>query len=203
MKKNDLFFSFLQYDWWKVAGVFLLSSLCVGYAFNQKDKLKDEEILDIFVIGKAKDLSFQEELYKKIEGKGILAIHSSCYSSSDSEFPSLASANLSGVSDFFLLSASVISVHEEYLAYAKDADVGTLDKLSPFPFSFLDSEIGKNRGIKVFDQNDASYNEGKKFSSWFDFEETTYLFISAKSTNASSSSVLWECAYAFLTMGIA
>lgn len=207
MKKNNLFLSFLQYDWWKIAGVFLLAAFSLGYVFNQKDKLKDEEILDVFVVGEAKDLSFQERLYKEIEGHAILAIHSSCYASNDAQFASIASVYLSGASDLFLLPESVLFAHEEYLTYAQDGDEATLDKIDQSLFSFYDGKIGKNRGIKVFDSHDPSYNEGKEFASWFDFEETTYLFVSSKSSNVSSKGeagpLLWECAYAFLMLGIA
>ncbi len=205
--KNKLFLSFLQYDWWKIIGLALLSSFILGYSFNVKDKIKEEETLEIFVTGSAKDLSFQQKLYEKIEDSPILAIHCSCYSSSDSQFNLIASSNLKGIADLFLLPESVLSNHKEYFTYAKEGEGASFDAIKSLPLSFYEGELGAKKGIKVYDGEDSSYNEGKSFSSWFAFEETTYLFVSSESTNANSLSVsggdlLWECAYAFLSLGI-
>ncbi len=205
--KNKLFLSFLQYDWWKIIGLALLSSFILGYGFNVKDKIKEEETLEIFVGGSAKDLSFQQKLYEKIEDGPILAIHCSCYSSSDSQFNLIASSNLKGIADLFLLPESVLSNHKEYFTYAKEGEGASFDAIKSLSLSFYEGELGAKKGIKVYDGEDSSYNEGKSFSSWFAFEETTYLFVSSESTNANSPSasggdLLWECAYAFLSLGI-
>ena len=205
--KSKLFLSFLQYDWWKIVGVVLLSAAVLGYGFNAKDKIKEEETLEIFVTGSSKDLSFQQDLYKKVEGSSILAVHCSCYSSSDSQYNLLASTNISGISDLFLLPESVLSTHKEYFTYAKAGEGDSFDSIKKLPVTFYEGELGSNKGIKVYDKDDASYNEGKSFSSWFTFEETTYLFVSSESTNANSKGtnggdLLWECAYYFLSLGI-
>ncbi len=205
--KNKLFLSFLQYDWWKIVGVALLSAALLGYGFNAKDKIKEEETLEIFVTGSSKDLSFQQDLYKKIEGSSILAVHCSCYSTSDSQYNLLASTNINGISDLFLLPESVLDTHKEYFTYAKKGEGDSFDAIKKLPLAFYEGELGANKGIKVYDKEDASYNEGKSFSSWFAFEETTYLFVSSQSTNKDSKSpnggdLLWECAYSFLSLGI-
>lgn len=206
-QKNKLFLSFLQYDWWKMLGVALLSMAALGYGFNAKDKIKEEETLEIFVTGSAKDLSFQQDLYTKIEGSSILAVHCSCYSLSDSQYNLLASTNINGISDLFLLPESVLEAHKEYFTYAQVGEGESFDEIKKLPIAFYEGELGAKKGIKVYDEDDSSYNEGKNFSSWFAFEETTYLFVSSMSTNKDSKSMhgkglLWECAYSFLSLGI-
>ncbi len=205
--KGKLFLSFLQYDWWKVIGVSLLVALTLGYGFNYKDKIKDEETLEIFVSASSKDLSFQDELYKKVEGDGFLAVHSLSLLPSDQQFNVLSSTYLSGISDIFLLTEDVISSHKEYLSYAQEGEGSVFDSIKAFPVSLYEGELGTNKGIKIYDKDDASYNEGKKFSSWFSFDETAYLFVSSESTNAKTKtkegeSLLWQAAYCFLSLGI-
>ncbi len=205
--KNKLFLSFLQYDWWKIAGVSLIVAAVLGFGYNYKDKAKDDETLEIFVSASTKDLSFQDDLHKKVEGDGILTVNCFSLLPSDLQFNVLASTYLSGISDLFLLGESVLSSHTEYLAYTQEGTGEAFDSIKELPISLYDGDSGGKRGIKVYDKDNVSYNEGKKFSSWFSFEETTYLFVSSESSNADSKtkegkSLLWEAAYYFLTLGL-
>ena len=206
--EKRLFRSFLRYDWWKILGVFGILAAVLGFAFNYKDKLKENEILDIFVTGEAKDLSFQEPLYSMVDNSEVKAVHCSAYSLQNVEFNQIASSYISGVSDLYLLPENVLSSNPIYLSYAKNIEEDNAERIGAISsFSFYQGELSKPRGIKIYDKEDASYNQGKKFSSWFDFDETTYLFVSDSSTNRLSmtshgKSLLWEFAYSFLELGV-
>ena len=206
--EKRLFLSFLRYDWWKVVAVFGLGTAIMAFSFNYKDKLKENEILEIFVALEIKDLSFQKPLYSMVDQEEVKAIHSTTSRPDSTEFNQVASSYISGVSDIYLLPESVLSSHPSFVSYAKDIEEENSSKVEELSFSsFYQGDYQKPRGIKIYDFKDASYNEGKKFSSWFEFEETTYLFVSDVSSNhlskdASGKNLLWEFAYAFLELGV-
>ncbi len=209
--KNEkkLFLSFLRYDWWKIVCVFGLLSAVLAFSFNYKDKLKENEILEIFVTGETKDFSFQRNLYSMVSQNEVKAIHCSSYKSGDDQFNQAASSYISAVSDLFLLPESVLSSHSSYMSYAKNIEEENALLIHGISssFAFYQGPLSKARGIKIYDLEEPSYNEGKKFSSWFLFEETTYLFVSDSSSNRlsrddSGKNLLWEYAYAFLKLGV-
>lgn len=204
-KRNSLLLSFLRYDWWKIVGVFGICSAVLALMFNYKDKLKDEEILDIFVTGTTNDLSFQPKLFESVPNNKILAVYSYSLVLDDPQYNQISNANVSSVSDLFILPESVLSAHKEYFAYAKE--IQDKDRISS-SYSFLNEEHFENRGIKIFDKEDDAFNKDKQFSSWFNFSETSYLFVSFVSTNSSDKSIngkdlLLEYAYSFLDLGLA
>lgn len=168
------------------SGVALLGSLAIGYGYYQKDRLKDEEILELFVTGEVKDDSFLVPMGKAMEGSRILNVHYACYSSKDSTYGALASANLSSTSDLFFLPESVASQKQEYAAYARvlpEEEQKKYTSIAP-SLSFFD-QAGRVKGIKLYDPDDESYSSyNEKVSSYFSFDEATYLFLSSTSNNA-------------------
>ncbi|HAS56442.1 MAG TPA: hypothetical protein DCR94_04240 [Firmicutes bacterium] len=205
MKKNKgLLLSFLRYDWWKIIGTYGICAAFLALMFNYKDKLKDEEILDIFITGTINDSSFQQKLFEDVPNDKILAIHSYPFSIDNHQYNQVSNANISSVADLFILPESVLNSHREYFTYAKE--ITDLDNISS-SYSFLDDSNFKNRGIKIFDKDNNDFNQGKLFSSWFDFSETSYLFVSSVSTNsndknADGKNLLLEYAYSFLRLGL-
>lgn len=203
-KRNGLLLSFLRYDWWKIVGIFGACSAILALMFNYKDKLKDEEILDIFVTGIINDLSFQSKLFESVPNNKILAIHSSYAALDNPQYNQISNANVSSASDLFILPESVLSDHKEYFAYSKE--IKDKDRVSS-SYSFLNEEHFENRGIKIFDKKNEEFNKNKQFSSWFSFSETSYLFASSVSTNSNDKNVngndlLLEYVYSFLELGI-
>ena len=183
--KNRLLRSYLQYDWWKIVGIFLVGSISLYSIFQSKDRLKDNEILDVFITGEVLDYSYQEKMFSSVENNIIHAVNSTNYSQDDVQYYQLASSYLSSVSDLYLLPESVISSHKEYVSYSLPLDIDTQNKIKAIDpsYSFYIDSNDKARGIKVFDKEDKEFNENKNISSYFFFKETTYLFISNNSTN--------------------
>lgn len=207
--KNRLLRSYLQYDWWKIVGVFLVGSISLYSLFQSKDRLKDNEILDIFVTGEVLDYSYQEKMFSSVENNVIHVVNSTSYNQDDIQYYQLASSYLSSVSDLYLLSESVLSSHKEYVSYSLPLDIDNQNKIKGIDssYSFYNDSNDKVRGIKVFDKEDKEFNENKNISSWFSFKETTYLFISNNSTNnkdidKNGNHLLLEFALSFLKINL-
>lgn len=207
--KNRLLRSYLQYDWWKIVGVFLVGSISLYSIFQSKDRLKDNEILDVFITGEVLDCSYQEKMFSSVENNLIHAVNSTNYSQDDAQYYQLASSYLSSVSDLYLLPESVISSHKEYVSYSLPLDIDTQNKIKAIDpsYSFYIDSNDKIRGIKVFDKEDKEFNENKNISSYFLFKETTYLFISNNSTNnkdvdKNGNHLLSEFALSFLKISL-
>lgn len=207
--KNRLLRSYLQYDWWKIVGVFLVGSISLYSIFQSKDRLKDNEILDIFITGEVLDYSYQEKMFSSVENNLIHAVNSTNYSQDDVQYYQLASSYLSSVSDLYLLPESVLSSHKEYVSYSLPLDIDTQNKIKAIDpsYSFYIDSNDKARGIKVFDKEDKEFNENKNISSYFLFKETTYLFISNNSTNnkdvdKNGNHLLSEFALSFLKISL-
>lgn len=203
--KNRLLRSYLQYDWWKIVGIFLVGSISLYSLFQSKDRLKDNEILDVFVTGEVLDYSYQEKMFSSVENNLIHAVNSTSYNQDDIQYYQLASSYLSSVSDLYLLPESVLSSHKEYVSYSLPIDIDTQNKIKAIDpsYSFYIDSNDKARGIKVFDKEDKEFNENKNISSYFFFKETTYLFISNNSTNnkdvdKNGNHLLLEFALSFL-----
>lgn len=207
--KNRLLRSYLQYDWWKIVGIFLVGSISLYSIFQSKDRLKDNEILDVFITGEVLDYSYQEKMFSSVENNIIHAANSTNYSQDDVQYYQLASSYLSSVSDLYLLPESVISSHKEYVSYSLPLDIDTQNKIKAIDpsYSFYIDSNDKARGIKVFDKEDKEFNENKNISSYFFFKETTYLFISNNSTNnkdvdKNGNHLLLEFALSFLKISL-
>ena len=207
--KNRLLRSYLQYDWWKIVGIFLVGSISLYSIFQSKDRLKDNEILDVFITGEVLDYSYQEKMFSSVENNIIYAVNSTNYSQDDVQYYQLASSYLSSVSDLYLLPESVISSHKEYVSYSLPLDIDTQNKIKAIDpsYSFYIDSNDKARGIKVFDKEDKEFNENKNISSYFFFKETTYLFISNNSTNnkdvdKNGNHLLLEFALSFLKISL-
>lgn len=207
--KNRLLRSYLQYDWWKIVGIFLVGSISLYSIFQSKDRLKDNEILDIFITGEVLDYSYQEKMFSSVENNVIHAVNSTSYNQDDIQYYQLASSYLSSVSDLYLLPKSVISSHKEYVSYSLPLDIDTQNKIEAIDpsYSFYMDSNDKIRGIKVFDKEDKEFNENKNISSYFLFKETTYLFISNNSTNnkdvdKNGNHLLSEFALSFLKISL-
>lgn len=207
--KNRLLRSYLQYDWWKIVGIFLVGSISLYSIFQSKDRLKDNEILDVFITGEVLDYSCQEKMFSSVENNIIHAVNSTNYSQDDVQYYQLASSYLSSVSDLYLLPESVISSHKEYVSYSLPLDIDTQNKIKAIDpsYSFYIDSNDKARGIKVFDKEDKEFNENKNISSYFFFKETTYLFISNNSTNnkdvdKNGNHLLLEFALSFLKISL-
>lgn len=207
--KNRLLRSYLQYDWWKIVGIFLVGSISLYSLFQSKDRLKDNEILDIFVTGEILDYSYQEKMFSSVENNVIHAVNSTNYSQDDVQYYQLASSYLSSVSDLYFLPESVLSSHKEYVSYSLPLDIDTQNIIKAIEpsYSFYIDSNDKARGIKVFDKEDKEFNENKKISSYFFFKETTYLFISNNSTNnkdvdKNGNHLLSEFALSFLKISL-
>lgn len=207
--KNRLLRSYLQYDWWKIVGVFLVGSISLYSIFQSKDRLKDNEILDVFVTGEVLDYSYQEKMFSSVENNVIHAVNSTSYNQDDIQYYQLASSYLSSVSDLYLLPESVISSHKEYVSYSLPLDIDTQNKIKAIDpsYSFYIDSNDKARGIKVFNKEDKEFNENKNISSYFLFKETTYLFISNNSTNnkdvdKNGNHLLLEFALSFLKISL-
>lgn len=207
--KNRLLRSYLQYDWWKIVGVFLVGSISLYSLFQSKDRLKDNEILDIFVTGEVLDYSYQEKMFSSVENNLIHAVNSTNYSQDDVQYYQLASSYLSSVSDLYFLPESVLSSHKEYVSYSLPLDIDNQNKIKAIDpsYSFYNDSNDKSRGIKVFDKEDKEFNENKNISAYFSFKETTYLFISNNSTNnkdvdKNGNHLLLEFALSFLKISL-
>ena len=207
--KNRLLRSYLQYDWWKIVGIFLVGSISLYSIFQSKDRLKDNEILDVFITGEVLDYSYQEKMFSSVENNIIHAVNSTNYSQDVVQYYQLASSYLSSVSDLYLLPESVISSHKEYVSYSLPLDIDTQNKIKAIDpsYSFYIDSNDKARGIKVFDKEDKEFNENKNISSYFFFKETTYLFISNNSTNnkdvdKNGNHLLLEFALSFLKISL-
>lgn len=207
--KNRLLRSYLQYDWCKIVGVFLVGSISLYSIFQSKDRLKDNEILDVFVTGEVLDYSYQEKMFSSVENNVIHAVNSTSYNQDDIQYYQLASSYLSSVSDLYLLPESVISSHKEYVSYSLPLDIDTQNKIKAIDpsYSFYIDSNDKARGIKVFNKEDKEFNENKNISSYFLFKETTYLFISNNSTNnkdvdKNGNHLLLEFALSFLKISL-
>lgn len=207
--KNRLLRSYLQYDWWKIVGIFLVGSISLYSIFQSKDRLKDNEILDVFITGEVLDYSYQEKMFSSVENNIIHAVNSTNYSQDDVQYYQLASSYLSSVSDLYLLPESVLSSHKEYVSYSLPLDIDTQNKIKAIDpsYSFYIDSNDKARGIKVFDKEDKEFNENKNISSYFFFKETTYLFISNNSTNnkdvdKNGNHLLLEFALSFLKISL-
>lgn len=207
--KNRLLRSYLQYDWWKIVGAFLVGSISLYSLFQSKDRLKDNEILDIFVTGEVLDYSYQEKMFSSVENNLIHAVNSTSYNQDDIQYYQLASSYLSSVSDLYLLPESVLSSHKEYVSYSLPLDIDTQNKIKAIDpsYSFYIDSNEKARGIKVFDKEDKEFNENKNISAYFSFKETTYLFISNNSTNnkdvdKNGNHLLMEFALSFLKISL-
>lgn len=207
--KNRLLRSYLQYDWWKIGGVVLGGVLLLGFLFQSKDTLKDNEILDIFVTGEVRDSSFQEDMFSMVKNDTIHAIHTTAYRQEDTQYNQIANSFLSSVSDLYFLPESLLSTHKEYASYSKILDEEIQKKITDIDpsYTFYQDSTNKVRGIKVFDKNDKAFNQNKQISSFFSFEETTYLFVSDNSTNCKDNDqkgnpLLLEYAYSFLKISL-
>lgn len=207
--KNRLLRSYLQYDWWKIVGIFLVGSISLYSIFQSKDRLKDNEILDVFVTGEVLDYSYQEKMFSSVENNVIHAVNSTSYNQDDIQYYQLASLYLSSVSDLYLLPESVLSSHKEYVSYSLPLDIDTQNKIKAIDpsYSFYIDSNDKARGIKVFNKEDKEFNENKNISSYFLFKETTYLFISNNSTNnkdvdKNGNHLLLEFALSFLKISL-
>ncbi len=207
--KNRLLRSYLQYDWWKIVGIFLVGSISLYSLFQSKDRLKDNEILDIFVTGEVLDYSYLEKMFSSVENNLIHAVNSTSYNQDDIQYYQLASSYLSSVSDLYLLPESVLSSHKEYVSYSLPLDIDTQNKIKAIDpsYSFYIDSNEKARGIKVFDKEDKEFNENKNISAYFSFKETTYLFISNNSTNnkdvdKNGNHLLLEFALSFLKISL-
>lgn len=207
--KNRLLRSYLQYDWWKIGGVVLGGALLLGFLFQSKDTLKDNEILDIFVTGEVHDSSFQEDMFSMVKNDTIHAIHTTAYRQEDTQYNQIANSFLSSVSDLYFLPESLLSTHKEYVSYSKILDEGIQKKITDIDpsYTFYQDSTNKVRGIKVFDKDDKTFNQNKQISSFFSFEETTYLFVSDNSTNCKDNDkkgnpLLLEYTYSFLKISL-
>lgn len=207
--KNRLLRSYLQYDWWKIGGVVLGGVVLLGFLFQNKDSLKDNEILDIFVTGEVQDSSFQEDMFSMVENDTIHAIHMTKYRQDDSQYNQIANSFLSSVSDLYFLPESLLSTHKEYVSYSKILDEGVQNKIKEIDpsYTFYQDSVDKVRGIKIFDKDDEAFNQNKQISSFFSFDETTYLFISDNSTNSkdvdkNGKPLLLEYACSFLKISL-
>lgn len=207
--KNRLLRSYLQYDWWKIVGIFLVGSISLYSLFQSKDRLKDNEILDVFVTGEVLDYSYQEKMFSSVENNLIHAVNSTSYNQDDIQYYQLASSYLSSVSDLYLLPESVLSSHKEYVSYSLPLDIDTQNQIKAIDpsYSFYIDSNDKARGIKVFDKEDKEFNENKNISAYFSFKETTYLFISNNSTNnkdvdKNGNHLLLEFALSFLKISL-
>ena len=207
--KNRLLRSYLQYDWWKIVGIFLVGSISLYSLFQSKDRLKDNEILDVFVTGEVLDYSYQEKMFSSVENNLIHVVNSTSYNQDDIQYYQLASSYLSSVSDLYLLPESVLSSHKEYVSYSLPLDIDTQNKIKAIDpsYSFYIDSNEEARGIKVFDKEDKEFNENKNISAYFSFKETTYLFISNNSTNnkdvdKNGNHLLLEFALSFLKISL-
>lgn len=175
----------LRYDWWKVVLAALVVSLAGGYAFYQKDRLKDDEVLEVFITGEAKDRAFGDALYRSVAAvSSIQEVSTLSYPLDTANYETILQGRFYSSSDLVFLPSSVLNSKSEYAAGAEKFSEGQIADVASISssFSFYQDERG-TLGVKIYDGEDASYNDKFAFSAELSFTETTFLFIVSSSGN--------------------
>ena len=167
--------SFVDYWWIYIVVAVLLCSAWL-YAFYLKDKIRDNERLQIFVAGKISDRDLERRAEEYFANDGILEVNLYVLSPDFKGFEAGFSAQGFLNSDLLLLPQSLV---EKYAAYALALDgVITLpDDVETY------SADGKIYAVKVGMVNSEGYTPLYGFG-WIDEkDEDMYVLLSPKSQN--------------------
>ena len=178
---------YLKKSWWKYAIPIFITPFLLSYAFDLKDKPKDEEELQIFI---ACDTFIDNSPIKKaseyLKDVGIRELNTYFYSQESPNYETMF--RLQGVlySDIFIAPLKDMG---SFSSYAKD---GLFLSLNETRLEYSDelekltNDDGDVLALKIYDPNAEEYNKITSFPSWLNFENVSkplYIAISADRPN--------------------
>lgn len=180
---NSTFKKSLSYDFWKYLIIPISLSVLFYFVYQASDALKNYEKVEIFTNFQLKDKDLNIDFLPSIKEEGTLQIYHTYSQSDDAYTQTLLNARGLSKCDVLILS-------EKYdVEWVKDKVINLegeiLDKIDnsglTYDYSTYNEEIV---GIKIFDKDNESYNsQFEKISSYYDIDETSYLFLTKASVN--------------------
>ena len=181
--------SYFYYYGWTIVVFFGVFFLVFFLIFQAMFHVKRYEKIDLFIAAYGlNDGEYNEKIEKEFKDKGLIEFNIYSYMADDVNTANYFSAN-GEKADFVIFSESNILDMKEYISYNYldlaliKADIPSISSYE----SYLDN--GVERGIKIFDGVNTSYNETHKFSNFIEFNkegkesESYYLLIDNETEN--------------------
>lgn len=196
--KKKIFENFIRYNWWIIVLIGLVGGLLLGYIAKAKTRIRDEEIIHLFIDGSLTDSSFNKKYFDTFHKEdGIYQINTTAIPHSNPKYESAYKA-------IFGIDSDLVVVSESFLI-DNDLFKSSVYKFSDEEVSYITSIVGGeiykfkdyNIGVKIFDKNDDAYSSKFGINNYFKFDESSYLFIDKTSTNLNiigfnNNNVTWN-----------
>lgn len=176
--------SLIAFDWWKVILASIAVSVLVYYAFYMKLSLKRYEQLQIFTTAEITDEKIINDLEEHLKDDGTLEVTIYTTDVESKYYEVQLDTNGFGNGDILILPASKVIDNERLVQnsllftdefiYEMNQSSSSLEYLKYEEYTFA---------IKIYDKEDASYNENLHFNTWAAFDDTYYMMFAKKSPN--------------------
>ena len=188
ISKKD-FHTFLAYFGWTIPVLIAVSWASYFFIFRQIYATKAyEKITLLYAAYGLKDNSIHSKLLNKLESHTCYEVNHYSYGRNSQDLIKHYNA-IAPSCDFFIFSETDLNdMHEAIEKNFKPVSVDIITK-SSIPASFTYYSFNTvNYGLKIYDKNDASYNDGKHFDNYINFSNGTetdsfYLLINKNSVN--------------------
>jgi hypothetical protein len=182
------FASYLSHSWWKYLLASLIPCLVLPYVFEQVDKPKEEETLQVFLCEEVQDLTLFQTAEKKAQAEGIRSFNVYNFPTSLKEFDTFYSLQGLTYSDVILSPKSALDSHLKEGYYLP---LGSIVEDSSY--SFYTNGDGEKLGLLVYEKSDSKTYDPWGYSSMLDLAkeaEPLYLSINQKMPNIGSYNTL-------------
>ena len=195
MKKIKLFLKSLSYDWYKYL-LALIPIICVLTILSLNTRISYEEEIRIFNYIAPKEENFTNELKENFSDRGILNVYIQPYSIANDEFFQYLDVVGYEYSDLIILPESTILKNPNYYSSnslhfgSSNSDTYYTEIKNKNPdielYNYNDSPFGYF-AIKIYKQNNDSYNSKIRINNFYNFEEDSVLSISKKSNKIENN----------------
>lgn len=179
--------SSLAHSWWKYLVAVAVPVLVLPYVFQQMDKPKEKETLQVFLPEEIRDTAFLDRLSTAMKEKGIRSFNLYNFPDDLDAFSSMYSLQGLLYSDVILSPKSALDAHEKE-GYFLPLDA-SLSSFCPTGSSFYENAAGDKLGVLLYEKSGASVYDPCGYASWLSLDkedEALYLSLNAKLPNIGS-----------------
>jgi hypothetical protein len=177
-------FSFLARSWWKYLLAAAVPALVLPYIFQQMDKPKEEETLQVFLPSEIRDTTFLDGVSKAMKEKGIRQFNLYNFPDNLDAFSGMYSLQGLLYSDVILSPKSALDAHEKE-GYYLPLDAA-LASFCPSGSSYYENAAGEKLGVLLYEKSGSSLYDPLGYADWLSLEkedEALYLSLNAKLPN--------------------
>jgi hypothetical protein len=181
----------IAHSWWKYLLAAMLPALLLPYVFQQMDKPKENETIQVFLPSEVSDTTAISAIATTIKTQGIRDFNLYNFPDSLDAFSSIYSLQGLLYSDVILSPKSALVSHVKEGYYLPLDE--TLASFCPAGSTYYENDVGAKLGVLLYEKTAASLYDPCQLASWLNLEKETeplYLSLNAKLPNIGGYNTL-------------